>query len=337
MEGREVYVDDTMEEDDVEQGENVEERRFKVGELVEFWEGASVRGNRTDSGAPAWVKVDHGEGEYGIKMVGNTRGKLRRVKWQHLFKDGSFNKLKRRESGARVRTRERLREIEVAKVQEILQDEIKSKDQELKKADQVQKATQEQAGRGLRMVEMKARQAEKYQSVLHKKQIAEMHVDLEKKRKTDLKTHDDVEREQRGKIRKLEKLIKDMQEDISETNLAKEELVKQVKRGKERLNIVRGYGDEWKAKYTEHKQKTEQTLEQKIRDLEKALQDKGTKMQELEKKCTLLGSRSLILEENLGEREKELLESVELRRQVCLIAFSLLFLSSESPLSLPPH
>jgi hypothetical protein len=199
-----------------------------------------VRGNRTNSGAPAWVKVDHGEGEYGIKMVGNTIGKLRRVKWQHLFKDGSFNKFKRRESGARVRTRERTREIEVAKLQATLQGEIKAKDQELKKAEEVQKATQEQAERSLRMVEMKTRKAEKDQSVLHKKQIAEMHVDLEKKRKTDLRTHDEVEREQRAKIRKLEKRIKDMQEDISVTNLEKEELVKQVKRGKERLNVVRG-------------------------------------------------------------------------------------------------
>ncbi len=187
------------------------------------------------------------------------------------------------------------------------------------------------------MIEMKARKAEKDQSVLHKKQIAEMHVDLEKKRKTDLKTHDDVDREQRGKIRNLEKLIKDMQEDISVTNLEKEELVKQAKRGKERLNVVRGYGDEWKAQYTEHKQKTEQTLEQQIRDLENELQDKGIKMKELEGKCTLLGSRSLILEENLNERDKELLESVELRRQVCLFAFSLLFLSSDSHLSLPQH
>jgi hypothetical protein len=184
MEGREVDFDDKVEEGDLEQGENVEERRFKVEELVEFWEGASVRGNRTDSGAPAWVKVDHGEGEYGIKIVRNSRGKLRRVKWQHLFKDGIFDKFKRRESGARVRTRERLRAIEVAKVQETLQDEVKAKDKELKKADEVQKATQEDAGRGLRMVEMKARQAEKDQSVLHKKQIAEMHVDLEKKRKS---------------------------------------------------------------------------------------------------------------------------------------------------------
>ena len=31
------------------------------------------------------------------------------------------------------------------------------------------------------------------QSVLHKKQLAEMHVDLDNKRKTDLKTHDDLQ------------------------------------------------------------------------------------------------------------------------------------------------
>jgi hypothetical protein len=80
--------------------------------------------------------------------------------------------------------------------------------------------------------------------------------------------------------------MKDLQEDISVTNLEKEELVRQVKRSKERLNVVRGYDDEWKAKYTEHKQKTEQTLEQQIIDLEKGLQDKGTKIRELEKKCT---------------------------------------------------
>ena len=51
-----------------------------MGELVEFWEGALVRGNRTDSGDPAWVKADYGEGEYGVKMVTNTRDTWRRWK-----------------------------------------------------------------------------------------------------------------------------------------------------------------------------------------------------------------------------------------------------------------
>ncbi len=109
---------------------------------------------------------------------------------------------------------------------------------------------------------MKARQAEKVKSLLHKKQIAEMHVELDNKRKTGLKTHDDLQREQRVKIRKLETLKKDLEEDISVTNLEKEGLVRQIKRGKEQRKVkcCTGYGDDWKSKYTEYKQKTEQTL-----------------------------------------------------------------------------
>ncbi len=52
-----------MNEDETDIGENVEERRFKVGELVEYWEVVLVRGYSTDgSGEPAWVKkADYGE------------------------------------------------------------------------------------------------------------------------------------------------------------------------------------------------------------------------------------------------------------------------------------
>ena len=92
-----------VEDDEAGRSENEDERRFKLGELVEFWGGVSVRGYRTDSGAPAWVKADYGLEEYGIKMVGNTRGKLRRVQWKQLFKDGSFNKLQMRVRGPRDR------------------------------------------------------------------------------------------------------------------------------------------------------------------------------------------------------------------------------------------
>ncbi len=47
-----------MEEDETESGENVEERRFNVGELVEYWAGAwGLRTGRTDgSGEAAWVR-----------------------------------------------------------------------------------------------------------------------------------------------------------------------------------------------------------------------------------------------------------------------------------------
>ncbi len=59
MEGREVLIGDEMEQDELETGEK-EERRFKVGKLVEFWEGTKRRGYRTDGGEPAWVIEVHG-------------------------------------------------------------------------------------------------------------------------------------------------------------------------------------------------------------------------------------------------------------------------------------
>ena len=37
MEGREVSFEDRVEQDETESVGKVEERRFKVGELVEFW------------------------------------------------------------------------------------------------------------------------------------------------------------------------------------------------------------------------------------------------------------------------------------------------------------
>ncbi len=112
MEGREVSCGDRVQDDEAERSKNVDERRFKVGELVEFWGGVLVRGYRTESGDPARVKADYGGGEYGIKMVGSNRGKFRRVQWKQIFKDGSFNKTQMREGGARVKESEQQRECE---------------------------------------------------------------------------------------------------------------------------------------------------------------------------------------------------------------------------------
>ena len=77
--------------DETEDVETLCERCFTVGELVEYWEGAYVRGERIGFGEPAFVKRVEGNGVYAIKMVGSMRGKFRIVGWNSLFKDGSFN------------------------------------------------------------------------------------------------------------------------------------------------------------------------------------------------------------------------------------------------------
>ncbi len=90
--------------------ESLKERVFTVGEVVEYWEGAFVRGERLGSGEPAFVKRVEGNGLYAIKMVGSSRGKFRICGWKSLFKDGSFTNNVARRDSARVRGDARLRE-----------------------------------------------------------------------------------------------------------------------------------------------------------------------------------------------------------------------------------
>jgi hypothetical protein len=82
--------------DETETEETLCERRFTVGEVVEYWEGTYVRGpgGRLGSGEPAFVKRVEGKG---------VTGKFRIVGCKSLFKDGSFNKNVARGNGARVR------------------------------------------------------------------------------------------------------------------------------------------------------------------------------------------------------------------------------------------
>ena len=187
-----------MEEDEAGRSENEDERRFKLGELVEFWGGVSVRGYRTDSGDPAWVKADYGGGEYGIKMVGSSRGKFRRVHWAQIYKDGSFNKSQMGRGGARVRTTERMRKIEEGKAEAKFAGKVKEKDEQLKIAEATRKELQEETDRTVRLLEIKARQSEKDLSASHKRRLMEIGADVEKKRKVDKREKEELDRVQRS-------------------------------------------------------------------------------------------------------------------------------------------
>jgi hypothetical protein len=86
---------------------------------------------------------------------------------------------------------------------------------------------------------------------MHKRLLLELRHDQDKKRKTDTKAQEEIEREQRIKTRNLERQLKDMGQDLSGTKAEREELLKAMKRGKEKLGVLREYGDEWKRKYTD--------------------------------------------------------------------------------------
>jgi helix-turn-helix protein len=66
-----------------------------------------------------------------------------------------------------------------------------------------------------------------------------------------------------------------------------------------------------------------QKMEEQIRELENGQKDKVKQIREVEKKSTLFEERCLILEDKLKERELELQELIEERRQVYLFPFPL--------------
>ena len=70
MEGKGVLVIEGLDRGLMCDDDDREERVFKVGELVEYWAGAFVRGYRTE-GEPAFVKRVEGGGKYAIRMVGS--------------------------------------------------------------------------------------------------------------------------------------------------------------------------------------------------------------------------------------------------------------------------
>jgi len=305
MEGKEVQCLERIEEDESEIVEDVRERLFKVGDLVEFWEVALVRGYRTDSGDPAWVKADYGGGEYGIKMVTNTRGKLRRVHWKQLYKDGSFNKLKIREGGARGRTTDRIREIEFGKAEAKFEGKLKEQAAELKRAEKGINDMQEQGEKSLMLQEKKTKQAEKDMSVGHKRLLLELRQDQDKRRKTDTKAQEQIERQHRIHTRNLERQLKEMGQDLSGTKVERGELQKAVKRGKEKLGVLREYGGEWKRKYTDQIENKEQKMEEQIRELDRDIKDKVMKVRQGERMRALLEDRSANLEDKLRELRRQ--------------------------------
>ena len=56
MDGNEGLEEEAREITVRDEADKIDERIYRVGELVEYWEGSFVWGYRTDSGHPAYVK-----------------------------------------------------------------------------------------------------------------------------------------------------------------------------------------------------------------------------------------------------------------------------------------
>jgi hypothetical protein len=163
--------------EEIEMEETLCERLFTVGEVVEYWEGTYVRGERLGSGEPAFVKRVEGNGVYAIKMVGSSTGKFRVVGWKSLFKDGSFNKNVARGDGARVRGKARLEERARLEAEEKLGVELRATRRQLERAGKRQQELEEYGEERMRLKEKEASRAEKDLTAGQKRQLQKMQED----------------------------------------------------------------------------------------------------------------------------------------------------------------
>jgi hypothetical protein len=228
MEVSELLVEDSVEDKVEGPVAIVIERAFAVNELVEYWEGPYVRGYRTDSGDPAWVKVDYGGGFYGIKMVGNTRGKVRRVQWTQLYKDGSFNTNKSMTREGRVQTSARMRELARGEAEAKFGDELRQTRRELQKSGKALEEVEKVANERMQRQEVEARKAEKYQSASHKRDLGMMRDENRQGMQTLREDVEDKDRQTRKEIRQLRQELKALTEQLGREKVGQADLNKQL-------------------------------------------------------------------------------------------------------------
>ena len=239
--------------DATEAGETACERYFTVGEVVEYWEGAYVRGERLGFGEPAFVKKVVGNGVYAIKMVGSFRGKFRNVGWRSLFKDGSFNKKGARGDGARVRGETRLKQMAKEEAEAKLGVELRETKRQLHKSEKGKKEMEKQAEVRLKVQAKEARNAEKDLTQGHKRQLEEMRGDLERTKLEELKLQDELFRAGRQNTRGIRKELEQAQQHLRDKTETNEALDKALRKGVEKLDGLRDDGLWWKSKYSAEK------------------------------------------------------------------------------------
>ena len=299
MEVSEMLGLNMVEEDKAEEGNTSEERTFKVGELVEFWEDSFARGYRTEGGEPAWVRADYGGGEYGIKMVINTRGKLRRVHWQRLYTDGSFNKLKLSEKIGRVKSLERMREIEQDKAEAKFAAQIRQTKLDKEHVEHEMKMKEREADDRLKRQEMDARQGQKDLCAGHKRNLEE----LDRRRDKDMKERDESLRQVRLKTREMGRDLEQTNTDLCEAIADKDELAKAVTRGIVRVDGLREHGMGWQRKHDELKDKMKER-EERLTFLEGSLVVQTRELASLQKKhndlAIIVGERNKVIALHAG-------------------------------------
>jgi len=283
MEVSGVMNDVARKGDEMEDVETLGERCFTVGELVEYWEGAYVRGERIGFGEPAFVKRVEGKGVYAIKMVGSMRGKFRIVGWKSLFKDGCFNKGVTRGHGARVRGKARLEQMAKVEAEAKLGEELRHSQRELQRAGKKQKELQEHVELRLKLQEKAARKAEKDLTAGHKRQLQQMLEDSGVELRTLIEDEEEKERLSRKSIRDLRREVVSLTEQVGIEKEGQADLEKLLCKANRKRTTLLGSVECWKDKHADLQERTLER-EERLRDLKKDMTETAREMKTLEKR-----------------------------------------------------
>ncbi len=287
-----------------DEGDNLLERNFEVGELVEFWEGAFVRGYRADSGEAAFVKRVEGGGNYAIKMVGSGRGKYRQVNWRQIYKDGSFNKNLAEVKGKRVRSSERMREIEQDKAEAKFGTELRQTRLELGQAENQIRVRDKEADDRIKKQEVVARQAEKDKRNELKRSLDKMEQDMTADMQT-MKEEADIE------VRKMRQVIRELRQDVKEVEDQREGLRELLVGVEERQVNVKTKQDKVIKTLNERNLR----LEQKQKERDECIVVLEGVVKEKCKEIVGLGKGIVLLEKQIGtlkkSREAEMTERTD--------------------------
>jgi hypothetical protein len=228
------------------------------------------------------VKVDYGGGFYGIKMVGNTRGKVRRVQWTQLYKDGSFNTNKSMTREGRVQTSARMRELARGEAEAKFGDELRQTRRELQKSGKALEEVEKVANERMQRQEVEARKAEKYQSASHKRDLEMMRDENRQGMQTLREDVEDKDRQTRKEIRQLRQELKALTEQLGREKVGQADLNKQLGHELKKRTRLSDVVDTWKDKCVDQEKMTVEK-EEKIRKLTDDMRQKTRAISTLEK------------------------------------------------------
>jgi hypothetical protein len=333
MDSNEKLVIEGREEAFVVEGDDKEERVFTVGELVEYWGGAFVRGYQT-CGEPAFVKRVEGGGKYAIKMVGSGRGKYRLVEWRQLFKDGAFNQHKGDSLTRTVRTRERIKEQATGEAEAKFGGQLRRTRLKLHMSEKRLKEKEVEAENRVNRAAMEARKELKDLTAGHKRQLGEMEEETRRGMQTLREGEEEKARETRQCIRQLRQELRDLTELLGTEKEVQAQVDKELVNEQKKRTRLMDDVETWK-EICEAQEKRTAQREERILHLRDDVSRKKREIKTLE---TLVESRTMSnelevetmlherndLEQKLTERKEDIihleLEVAEVRLIISLIS-----------------